>query len=151
MLLEPSWIEPIPYEPRTASWSYSCRAAESSTEPSQTEPSQSGPGWAVPSGAGAGQGGGAGLARAAGPARPGPAVISMLRAVVRRSRLCPALLRAPFSAAAASPIPAPNPRPDIAYNKVGPRWEPGAAGLGRGIRGSRARRSSLERGWARPG
>uniref|UniRef100_A0A8C9N258 aldehyde dehydrogenase (NAD(+)) n=1 Tax=Serinus canaria TaxID=9135 RepID=A0A8C9N258_SERCA len=42
----------------------------------------------------------------------------MLRAVVRGSRLCPALLRAPFSAAAASPIPAPNPRPDIAYNKI---------------------------------
>lgn len=75
----------------------------------------------------------------------------MLRAVVRGSRLCPALLRAPFSAAAASPIPAPNPRPDIAYNKVGPRWEPGAAGLGRGVWGSRVRRSSPVRGWASSG
>lgn len=75
----------------------------------------------------------------------------MLRAVVRGSRLCPALLRAPFSAAAASPIPAPNPRPDIAYNKVGPRWEPGAAGLGRGVRGSRVRPWSPEHSgiWAR--
>ncbi|XP_074015846.1 aldehyde dehydrogenase, mitochondrial isoform X1 [Numenius arquata] len=43
----------------------------------------------------------------------------MLRAAVSVSRLCrgPARLGAPFSAAA-SPIPAPNPRPDIACNKI---------------------------------
>ncbi|XP_027750143.1 aldehyde dehydrogenase, mitochondrial [Empidonax traillii] len=42
----------------------------------------------------------------------------MLQALVRSSRLCPAQLRASFSAASASPIPAPNPRPDIACNKI---------------------------------
>lgn len=82
-------------------------------------------------------------------ARAGPAELSMLRAVVRGSRLCPALLRAPFSAAAASPIPAPNPRPDIAYNKVGPRREPGAAGLG--LRGSGLPPIEPGAGWASPG
>lgn len=54
------------------------------------------------------------------------AVAAMLRLALRSSRLCwgPArpgapLSAAPLSAAAASPIPAPNPRPEIAYNKVG--------------------------------
>lgn len=91
-----------------------------------------------------------------GPARPGPAEISMLRAVVRGSRLCPALLRAPFSAAAASPIPAPNPRPDIAYNKVGPSWEPGqpgrAGGFGAPVPADRAQSGAgPARGEAEPG
>lgn len=58
------------------------------------------------------------------------AVAAMLRLALRSSRLCwgPARPGAPLSAAAASPIPAPNPRPEIAYNKVGPAWGSGQAG-----------------------
>lgn len=80
---------------------------------------------------------------------------AMLRLVGFASRLCRGQARQ-LSAAAASPIPAPNPSPEIAYNKVGPGREqraPRGGGELRGpgaARGRRGQRGFGPLGGARP-